>query len=166
MDDSPALIPSWDPSRRMVAIRAGVPFPGPNYEVRFNYGAKPSQHVLLQYGFVPMNNPDESVEVAMHAGSRDKLKSLKSELLRTHELSPRERNFQFYPRRLDADLLAATRVQMMSELEINSAAAISAAANDTPVATTRPNRLQRIPLSAVAAVTPTATSASVGRLTT
>jgi len=133
VDDSPALIPSWDPSRRMVAIRAGVPFPGPNYEVRFNYGAKPSQHVLLQYGFVPMNNPDESVEVAMHAGSRDKLKSLKSELLRTHELSPRERNFQFYPRRLDADLLAATRVQMMSELEINSAAAISAAVAGAPV---------------------------------
>ena len=52
-----ALKPGWDASRGMVVIKAGVPFPGPGYEIRFNYGDKPSQYVLLQYGFVPLNNP-------------------------------------------------------------------------------------------------------------
>ena len=46
----------------MVVIKAGVSF-RPNTEVRFNYGDKPSQYMLLQYGFVPMNNPSECVEV-------------------------------------------------------------------------------------------------------
>ena len=45
-----------------MVIKAGVSF-RPNTEVRFNYGDKPSQYMLLQYGFVPMNNPSECVEV-------------------------------------------------------------------------------------------------------
>jgi hypothetical protein len=70
--------------------------------VRFNYGDKPSQYVLLQYGFVPMNNPSECVEVALHLKKTDPLRREKLALLAKHDLSPRERNFHFFPRRVDA----------------------------------------------------------------
>lgn len=101
-----ALKPVFYASRGMVVVKAGVSFPGPGYEIRFNYGHKPSQYVLLQYGFVPMNNPDECVEVALHMKKTDKLRREKLALLAKHDLSAKDRNFHFFPRRLDADLLA------------------------------------------------------------
>ena len=125
---SPAAIETrWDPTSGAIVVRSTYGFPGPGHEARFNYGDKPSQYALLQYGFVPMNNPGECVEVALHLPKRDALRARKSALLTKHDLSPKERNFHFYPRRLDPDLLAATRIQMMTEAELDDPIAEAAA---------------------------------------
>lgn len=131
---SPAAIETrWDPTSGTIAVRSTFGFPGPGHEARFNYGDKPSQYALLQYGFVPMNNPGECVEVALHLPKRDALRARKSALLTKHDLSPKERNFHFYPRRLDPDLLAATRIQMMTEAELDDPGAEAAAVAGAPV---------------------------------
>ena len=132
-DEISALKPTWDASRGMVVIKSGVPLPGPGKEVRFNYGDKPSQYILLQYGFVPINNPSECVEVALHLKKTDKLRGEKLALLAKHDLSPAERNFHFFPRRLDGELLAATRIQMMTKDELDDPAAAVAAVAGAPV---------------------------------
>ena len=126
-DDAPAVTISFVESRGAVVVSAGVPFRGPGEEIRFNYGEKPSQYAFLQYGFVPRFNPDECVEVAPRMGKKDPLRRRKREVLAKHGLSPSARNFHFFPNRLDRDLLAATRVQVATEAELDDPRAVAAA---------------------------------------
>ena len=126
-DDAPAVSVAFDDARGAVVVSAGVAFAGPGEEIRFNYGEKPSQYVFLQYGFVPRFNPDECVEVAPRVSKKDPLRQRKREVLASHELSPAARNFHFYPNRLDRDLLAATRVQVMTETELDDPLAVASA---------------------------------------
>ena len=126
-DDAPAVTISFVESRGAVVVSAGVPFRGPGEEIRFNYGEKPSQYAFLQYGFVPRFNPDECVEVAPRVGKKDPLRRRKREVLAKHGLSPSARNFHFFPNRLDRDLLAATRVQVATEAELDDSRAVAAA---------------------------------------
>jgi histone-lysine N-methyltransferase SETD3 len=126
-DDAPAVTISFVESRGAVVVSAGVPFRGPGEEIRFNYGEKPSQYAFLQYGFVPRFNPDECVEVAPRMSKKDPLRRRKREVLASHDLSPNNRNFHFYPNRLDRDLLAATRVQVMTEAELDDPLAVASA---------------------------------------
>ena len=83
--------------------------------------------MFLQYGFVPRFNPDECVEVAPRLSKKDPLRRRKREVLASHDLSPNNRNFHFYPNRLDRDLLAATRVQVMTEAELDDPLAVASA---------------------------------------
>ena len=126
-DDAPAVTISFVESRGAVVVSAGVPFRGPGEEIRFNYGEKPSQYAFLQYGFVPRFNPDECVEVAPRMGKKDPLRRRKREVLAKHGLSPSARNFHFFPNRIDRDLLAATRVQVATEAELDDPRAVAAA---------------------------------------
>ena len=125
-DDAPAVSVAFNETRGAVVVSAGVAF-GAGEEIRFNYGEKPSQYVFLQYGFVPRFNPDECVEVAPRVSKKDPLRRRKRDVLASHELSPAARNFHFYPNRLDRDLLAATRVQVMTEAELDDPFAVASA---------------------------------------
>jgi hypothetical protein len=58
---------------------------------------------------------------------KDPLRRRKREVLASHDLSPNNRNFHFYPNRLDRDLLAATRVQVMTEAELDDPLAVASA---------------------------------------
>lgn len=127
LNDAPAVSISFVESRGEVVVSAGDAFGGPGEEIRFNYGEKPSQYVFLQYGFVPRFNPDECVEVAPRMSKKDPLRRRKREVLASHDLSPNNRNFHFYPNRLDRDLLAATRVQVMTEAELDDPLAVASA---------------------------------------
>jgi histone-lysine N-methyltransferase SETD3 len=127
LNDAPAVSISFVESRGEVVVSAGDAFGGPGEEIRFNYGEKPSQYVFLQYGFVPRFNPDECVEVAPRMSKKDPLRRRKREVLASHDLSPNNRNFHFYPNRLDRDLLAATRVQVMTETELDDPLAVASA---------------------------------------
>jgi len=128
MSDAPAITIEFAPSETgVVFVNAGDGFPGPDHEIRFNYGEKPSQYVLLQYGFVPAFNPDECVEVAPRVSKKDPLKKRKREVLRRHDLDPSNRNFHFFPNRLDGDLLAATRLQVMSVDELDDPVSVATA---------------------------------------
>jgi len=126
-NDAPAVSISFVESRGEVVVSAGDAFGGPGEEIRFNYGEKPSQYAFLQYGFVPRFNPDECVEVAPRVGKKDPLRRRKREVLAKHGLSPSARNFHFFPNRLDRDLLAATRVQVATEAELDDPRALAAA---------------------------------------
>ena len=126
-NDAPAVSIRFVESRGEVVVSAGDAFGGPGEEIRFNYGEKPSQYVFLQYGFVPRFNPDECVEVAPRLSKKDPLRRRKREVLASHDLSPNNRNFHFYPNRLDRDLLAATRVQVMTEAELDDPLAVASA---------------------------------------
>ena len=126
-DDAPAVTISFVESRGAVVVSANVPFRGPGEEIRFNYGEKPSQYAFLQYGFVPRFNPDECVEVAPRMSKKDPLRRRKREVLAKHGLSPSARNFHFFPNRIDRDLLAATRVQVATEAELDDPRAVAAA---------------------------------------
>ena len=127
-----AIAPAWDAKSGTVSVVARAPLPGPGHEARFNYGDKPSQYFLLQYGFVPAFNPSECVEVALRGAKGDPLAARKAATLEAHDLDPRSRNFHFFPRRLDPDLLAATRVQMMTEAELEDPRALAAVVAGAP----------------------------------
>ena len=127
-----AIAPAWDAKSGTVSVVARAPLPGPGHEARFNYGDKPSQYFLLQYGFVPAFNPSECVEVALRGAKGDPLAARKAATLEAHDLDPRSRNFHFFPRRLDPDLLAATRVQMMTEEELEDPRALAAVVAGAP----------------------------------
>ena len=117
---SPAkkLVPAWDAQKNAIKVYAASNFTE-NLEIRFNYDAKPSQYFLLQYGFIPENNPAECVEVTLRVADNDPLRDIKETLLEKHGLNPKTRNFEWKPVGIDADLLAATRVISMNEDEAN-----------------------------------------------
>ena len=108
------LHPRWDANANAVKVYAASEF-RENTELRFNYGDKPSQYFLLQYGFLPERNPSDCVEATVRVDERDSLREQKERLLLRHGLDPRTRNFQWKHVGLDYDLIAATRIVMMDE---------------------------------------------------
>lgn len=132
-NDAPTISVTFQQWKGSIMVTNNDNLPGPNFEVRFNYGEKPSQYIFLQYGFVPQHNPSECVEVAPKVGSKDPLRKRKRALLKTHELSPSTRNFHFFRDRLDFDLLAATRISVMTEDELDNATAVALAIGGSTV---------------------------------
>lgn len=120
------LVPELDAERKTVRVYAASDF-AENVEIRFNYDAKPSQYFLLQYGFIPENNPSECVEVTLRVAAGDPLREAKEDLLKNHGLDPRTRNFEWKPVGIDVDLLAATRVIAMNDDEINDPTSVALA---------------------------------------
>ena len=105
-----------------------------------------SQYMLLQYGFVPMNNPHAGVEVTTRLRKKDALFTAKRDLLKAHGLDARQRNFLFLPHRLDPDLLAATRIQVSAcasqrlVRSSSSRATVRASFHNTPQPSRHPHR--------------------------
>lgn len=126
-NDASAVSVKFNQRTGLVTVTANDAFPGPGFEVRVNYGEKPSAILLLQYGFVPSHNPVDAVDVVPKVSKKDPLRKRKRQLLKEHGLSPTHRNFHFFEGKMDHDLLAATRVSVMTESELDNSTAVALA---------------------------------------
>ena len=120
-----------------------------NTELRFNYGDKPSQYFLLQYGFLPERNPSDCVEATVRVDERDSLREQKERLLLRHGLDPRTRNFQWKHVGLDYDLIAATRIVMMDESEIDDDTSVALAVSGASVSAKNDARTKAVLLKSL-----------------
>lgn len=143
------LRPEWDARSNAVKVYAASAF-REHTELRFNYDTKPSQYFLLQYGFIPETNPAECVEATVRVSDHDSLRDAKEELLRLHGLDPKKRNFEWKPRSIDYDLLAATRVITMDEAEMSDATSLTLAVSGASVSAKNDARTKAVLLKSLA----------------
>ncbi len=142
------LHPRWDANANAVKVYAASEF-RENTELRFNYGDKPSQYFLLQYGFLPERNPSDCVEATVRVDERDSLREQKERLLLRHGLDPRTRNFQWKHVGLDYDLIAATRIVMMDESEIDDDTSVALAVSGASVSAKNDARTKAVLLKSL-----------------
>lgn len=142
------LRPEWDATSNSIKVYAASAF-RERTELRFAYGEKPSQYFLLQYGFIPENNPHECVEVTVHINENDPSRDKKEEILRKHGLDPRTRNFEWKPKGLDYDLLAATRIIVMDDEEIQDDTTVTLAVSGASASAVNDARTKAVLLKSI-----------------